>query len=354
MKIGDRLVGPEAPPFIIGEMSGNHGGSLEGALEIVDAIAEAGADAVKLQTYTPDTMTLDLALSSFHIDDPTSLWRGRSLYDLYAEARTPYEWHAPIFQRAREHGIAAFSSPFDPSAVDFLEGLHVPAYKIASLEITDLPLIRRAAQAARPLIISTGTASLGEIDDAVATARGAGCEEIMLLQCTTSYPASPTESNLRSIPMLVENFECLVGLSDHTLGIGAAVAAVAMGACAIEKHVTLSRDCGAVDAAFSIEPDELAQLVIESRVAWEALGSTVFGPTATELESRKYRRSLWVTEDLPAGTVLTTENVRALRPAGGLPPGRIEDVVGLAVSREVSRGTPLTWDLVKEAAPPNH
>ena len=277
MLIGDRPIGPDARPYVIAEMSGNHNQSLDRALRIVDAAAAAGADAIKLQTYTPDTMTLDIRAPGFLIDDPKSLWAGRQLYDLYREAHTPWAWHRPILDRARALGLHCFSTPFDDTAVDFLETLNVPAYKIASFECTDLPLIRKVAATGKPMIISTGMATLAEIDETVRTARAAGCRDLVLLKCTSTYPSTPLNTNLRSIPVLRDAFGCEVGLSDHTMGCGAAVAAVAFGACVIEKHFTESRAEGGVDAAFSLEPAEFAQLRIETERAWQALGAPSFG-----------------------------------------------------------------------------
>jgi N-acetylneuraminate synthase len=345
-KIAQRAVGVDQRPFVIAEMSGNHNQSLDRALAIVDAIADSGADALKLQTYTADTMTIPLREREFFISDPKSLWAGQSLYDLYRAAHTPWDWHGPIFEQAKKRGLIAFSTPFDPTAVDFLETLGVPAYKIASFENIDLPLIRKAASTGKPLIISTGMATVAEVDEAVRTARGAGCRHLVLLKCTSSYPAHPASSNLRAIPQLQSMFDCHVGLSDHTLGIGAAIASVAMGACVIEKHVTLSRAEGGVDAAFSLEPKELRELVAESTTAWQALGQARPGPSEEEKGSLVFRRSLYVCEDLAAGDVLTRENLRAIRPGLGLPPKFIEILLGKRVARDVSRGTPMSWDLL--------
>ncbi len=347
VKIASRLIGLGQPPFVIAEISGNHNGSLSRAMQIVESAAKAGAHAVKLQTYTADTMTLDISTGDFHISDPGSPWSGRSLYDLYRNAATPWEWHQPIFKRCRELGMIAFSTPFDASAVDFLESLDVPCYKIASFENTDLPLIRKAASTGRPLIISTGMASAGEIDEAVRTARSAGCRGVALLKCTSSYPADPSESNLATIPNLRETFRCEVGLSDHTLGIGAAVAAVALGATIIEKHVTLSRADGGVDALFSLEPAELAALLLETERAWRAMGSVHFGPTASEIPSLQFRRSLYVAKEMKAGDVFDTTNLRAVRPGRGLPPKYYDAVLGRRVRCDVAQGTPVSWDLVK-------
>lgn len=351
MRIGGNHVGLDSPPFIIAEMSGNHGGVLERALQIVDAAAAAGAHALKLQTYTADTMTLDIREGDFLISEQDNLWSGRSLYDLYEQAHTPWEWHEPIFERAREHGLAGFSSPFDASAVDFLEDLDVPAYKIASLENTDLPLIEAVASTGRPVIISTGLATLSEIDQAVSTARAAGCRDLVLLKCTSSYPSDPSESNLRSIPELRRLFGCEVGLSDHTLGIGAAVASVALGGSVIEKHVVLDRAAGDVDGAFSLEPPELQQLVTETETAWRSLGKVAFGPQPSEATSLRLRRSLYVTRDLPAGHRVGRDDVRAIRPGAGLSPAHLDDVLGQALATDVLRGTPVGWDLFRPPGP---
>jgi pseudaminic acid synthase len=346
MQIAQHSIGRSGPPFIIAEMSGNHNQSLERALSIVEAIAASGAHALKLQTYTADTMTLDLKDREFFIDDEHSPWKGTSLYALYQQAHTPWEWHAPLFERARQLGLAAFSTPFDATAVDFLESLGAPAYKIASFENTDLPLIRRVAATGKPLIISTGMANLAEIDEAVRTARAQRARDLVLLKCTSSYPASPAASNLAAIPQLRSSFDCEVGLSDHTLGIGVAVAAVALGATVIEKHVTLSRAEGGVDAAFSLEPPELAQLVRETHAAWLALGEVRFGPTESERGSLIFRRSLYVCEDLQPGDRLTAQNLRAIRPGYGLPPKFLDHLLGRRVRCAVMRGTPMSWELL--------
>lgn len=343
MQIAGRPIGPGHPPYIVAELSGNHGGSLERALKIVDAVAEAGVDALKLQTYTADTMTIDADTDDFIISEPASPWYGRRLYELYEQAHTPWEWHEAIFDRARAAGLAAFSAPFDVTAVDFLEDLDVPAHKIASFEATDLTLVRHAARTGKPMIISTGLATAGEVDAAVHAAREAGCQDLLVFKCTSAYPTSPRDSNLATIHHLEQLTRSPVGLSDHTQGIGAAVASVALGAVAIEKHVTLSRADETVDAAFSLEPHEVAQLVIESRRAWEAVGTVHYGPTAAEQDSLRLRRSLYVVEDIPAGAELTHDNVRAIRPGYGLPAGRIDEVIGLRASRRIPRGTPLDW-----------
>ena len=346
INIGGNILGEKYPPFIVAEMSGNHNQSLERALQIVVAAARAGAHGIKLQTYTADTMTLDVNKDDFFIEDADSLWQGRSLHDLYQEAYTPWEWHEPIFKRCRELGLMAFSTPFDETAVDFLERLDAPCYKIASFENTDLPLIRKVAATGKPMIISTGMASVAEIDETVRVAREAGCEDLILLKCTSSYPASPEESNLLTIPHMQKLFNCPVGLSDHTMGIGAAVASVALGACLIEKHFTLSRADGGVDAAFSMEPGEMRQLVIETERAWQALGKINYGPGEQESKSLKFRRSLYIAKDMLAGEVLTPENLRIVRPGYGLEPKYYDVLLGKKVNQAVKKGTPLSWDLI--------
>lgn len=346
IRIAGRPIGRDHRPFVIAEMSGNHNQSLERALAIVDAAAKAGADALKLQTYTADTMTLDITEGEFFISDAGSLWAGKSLYDLYQEAHTPWEWHQPIFERAKELGMIAFSTPFDETAVDFLERLDTPAYKIASFENTDLPLIRKVAATGKPMIISTGMATIAEIDDAVRTARKAGCSDLVLLKCTSTYPATPTNSNVLTIPHMRQLFNCEVGLSDHTMGIGAAAAAVAHGASVVEKHFTLARADGGVDSAFSLEPSELASLVIETERAWQALGEVAYGPRVEEKKSLVFRRSLYIAEDMEAGEVLTPINLRCIRPGMGLAPGYYDLLLGKRVGRAVKRGTPVSWDIL--------
>lgn len=346
VKIAGRSIGLAQPPFVVAEMSGNHNQSLNRALEIVEAVAKSGAHALKIQTYTPDTMTLDLDEREFHISDPKSLWAGTSLYKLYGEAYTPWEWHRPIFERARELGLIAFSTPFDDSAVDLLESLKVPCYKIASFENTDLPLIRRVAATGKPLVISTGMATVAELDETVREARHAGCTQLILLKCTSTYPATPDTTNILTIPHLRELFDCEVGLSDHTRGVGVSVASVALGASVIEKHFTLSRADGGVDSTFSMEPAEMAQLVLETENAWQALGTVSYGVTEAERKSIQFRRSLYIVRDLKAGEVLTTENVRAIRPGLGLPTRYMEQVLGRTVKQAVSRGTALNWHLI--------
>jgi N-acetylneuraminate synthase len=346
MKIGERHVGPEHPPLVIAEMSGNHNQSLERALEIVEAAARSGAHALKLQTYTADTMTIDLDRGEFRIEDPRSLWNGRTLYDLYREAHTPWEWHEPIFRRARELGLLCFSTPFDETAVELLERLGAPAYKIASFENTDIPLIERVAATGKPMIVSTGMATVAELDESVRAARRAGCKDLVLLKCTSTYPATPENTNAVTIPHMRALFGCEVGLSDHTMGIGAATAAVALGATVIEKHFTLRRADGGVDSAFSLEPEELRALVVETERAWQSLGAVTYGGTRAEEASKRFRRSLYVVKDVRKGEPLTRENVRAIRPGFGLPPRFLADVLGRRAKADTPRGTPLRWDLV--------
>ncbi|GAA5095587.1 pseudaminic acid synthase [Microbacterium yannicii] len=344
--IAGRPVGTEHPPFVIAEVSGNHGGDLDRALAIIDAAADAGADAVKFQTYTADTITIDVDARAFRVSDEHGLWGGRTLYELYTQAHTPWAWHEAMFARARERGVIPFSSPFDATAVALLEGLDAPAYKIASLEIGDTALLRTVAATGRPVILSNGAASLLEATQAIQTLRDGGAAEIILLSCVSSYPADPREANVRSIPTLRAALDVEVGFSDHTPGIGAALAAVAHGASVIEKHLTISRADGGVDAAFSLEPGEFALLTQEARHAWEALGDATPGFTPGEAESRRLRRSLWVVEDVRAGAVVSADNVRSIRPAGGLAPSDWATVAGRTFARDVRRGTPLSWDLI--------
>jgi N-acetylneuraminate synthase len=342
----ESLIRENNGPFIVAEVSGNHNGDLQRALRIVDAIAETGANAVKFQTYTADTITIDSDQPRFKISDDHPLWGGRNLHALYTEAHTPWEWHQVLFDRAREHGLVPFSSPFDRGAVDLLESLDAPIYKIASLEIGDVDLLRAVARTGKTVILSNGAASLSDLDLAVRTIRGEGNNDIVILCCTSSYPADPSESNLRGIPVLADMFGVRAGLSDHTMGIGAAIAAVALGACVIEKHVTLDRSAGGVDADFSLEPQELKQLVLESRRAWESLGSPTFVPTDSEAESLKLRRSLCVVKDVRKGDEVSGDNVRSIRPAGGLEPKFLDSVIGRKFNADVSRGTPLTWEVI--------
>lgn len=346
ISIAGREVGLDSPPFVVAEMSGNHNQSLERALEIVEAAAACGAHALKIQTYTADTMTIDVKEREFFISDPASLWKGASLYSLYQQAHTPWDWHSRIFERARELGLIPFSSPFDETAVDFLESLQAPCYKIASFENTDLPLIRKAARTGKPLIISTGMATLAELDESVRAARTAGCHDLILLKCTSTYPATPENSNLLTIPHMQAAFDCQVGLSDHTMGIGVAVAGTALGATLIEKHFTLRRADGGVDSAFSLEPEELRALVVETERAWQSRGSVCYGSTAAEEKSLALRRSLYAVRDIAAGEMLCAENVRAIRPGLGLAPKYYDMLLGRRASRAVRRGTPLTWELI--------
>ena len=341
--ISGRLLGRNQPPFIIAEMSGNHNKSLEQAIRIVEAAAASGAHALKIQTYTPDTMTLDLDEREFHISDSNSLWAGTSLYKLYGEAYTPWEWHKPIFARAKELGLIAFSTPFDDTAVDFLESLDVPCYKIASFENTDLPLIRRVAATGKPLIISTGMATVAELDETVQAARSAGCKDLVLLKCTSTYPATAENTNILTIPHLRELFDCEVGLSDHTMGIGVSVASVALGATVIEKHFTLNRGDGGVDSSFSMEPSEMAQLILETERAWQSMGQVSYGPTDAEMKSLQFRRSLYVVKAIKAGEIFTRENVRAIRPGLGLPTKYLDVILGKTVKRDLPKGTAVSW-----------
>jgi pseudaminic acid synthase len=346
MTIGDRTVGPGHAPFIVTEMSGNHNQSLERALTIVEAAAQCGAHALKLQTYTPDTMTLNIDAGEFHIEDKDSLWQGSSLYKLYGQAYTPWEWHRPIFERCQELGMICFSTPFDATAVDFLQELEVPAYKIASFENTDLQLIRKVAKTGKPMIISTGMATVAELDETVQAARDSGCGNIILLKCTSTYPASPEDTNILTIPHMRELFDLPVGLSDHSMGVGVAVASVALGAVLIEKHFTLARTDGGVDSGFSLEPDELRSLVVETERAWQSLGKVNYGRTEKEKKSLQFRRSLYVIKDVKAGESLSEENLRAIRPGLGLPPKFYDQLLGRRVTRDVRQGTPASWELL--------
>ncbi|MBW4576222.1 MAG: pseudaminic acid synthase, partial [Aphanothece sp. CMT-3BRIN-NPC111] len=324
----------------------NHNQSLERALEIIEAAAKAGVHALKLQTYTADTMTLNIGEGEFYIDDAKSLWHGKSLYHLYQQAYTPWEWHKPILDRCKELGIIGFSTPFDATAVDFLESLNVPCYKIASFENTDLPLIRKVASTGKPTIISTGMATVADLDEMVRTAKEAGCQDLVMLKCTSSYPATPADTNLLTIPHLRDLFGVQVGLSDHTMGIGVAVASVALGATVIEKHFTLRRADGGVDSAFSMEPEEMRQLVIETERSWQALGKIRYGPTAPEKGSLIYKRSLYVAQDMKAGDIFTSNNLKALRPGLGLPPRYYDILLGKQIKQNAKMGTPISWDLV--------
>ncbi|MCY7294527.1 pseudaminic acid synthase [Alteromonas sp. a30] len=348
IQIGDYVVGTQSP-FIIAELSGNHGQDISVAKRMIDEAAKAGAHAIKLQTYTPDSMTLDVDNEHFVINEKDSLWYGESLHKLYARAATPYEWHEPLFQHANSLGMEAFSSPFDEDAVDFLDALGVPCFKIASFELTDLPLIRKAASKGKPLIMSTGMATLSEIEEAVSTAKQAGCDEIILLKCTSTYPASPENTNLLTIPHMREAFGCHVGLSDHTAGIGVSVASVVLGAPVIEKHFVLDRSAGGVDAEFSIEPNELNALVLESARAYQALGNVVYGGSKAEEKAKYYRRSIFISENISAGDKITKDNIKIVRPALGLSPKHLDDVLGQTVSKDLTKGTPLSWDVISRS-----
>jgi N-acetylneuraminate synthase len=345
--IRDKKIGVGEPPFIIAEMSGNHNQSLERALEIVEAVAKSGAQALKIQTYTADTMTIDLDEREFHISEEESLWAGSSLYKLYGQAYTPWDWHQPIFEKAKDLGLIAFSTPFDETSVDFLEKLNVPCYKIASFENTDLPLIRRVAATGKPIIISTGLATIAELEDAVNAARSVGCKDLILLKCTSSYPAKSSDANISTIPHMRDLFGCEVGLSDHTLGIGVAVASVALGATVIEKHFTLSRDDGGVDSAFSMEPEEMSQLVVETERAWNAIGKVNYGITESENKSRAFKRSLYIVNDMNSGDILTSANVKAIRPGLGLPIKYLGIILGRKLKKNVLKGTPLSWEILE-------
>lgn len=333
-------------PLIVAEISGNHNGSLKRALDIVRAAADAGAHAVKIQTYTADTITLDVDTPAFRISEGHELWGSRTLYNLYQEAHTPWDWHEPIFELSRDLGMKAFSSPFDETAVEFLESLEVPMYKIASMEIVDLPLITQVAETGKPMIVSVGTASIQEVAAAVEAARKGGCTDLTLLICTSSYPALPDDAHLRRIPAVAELFGVNVGMSDHTLGVGVSIAATALGATVVEKHVTLSREDGGVDAAFSLEPAELRQLVEGCEAAARALGSADVWSTSTENESLRLRPSLYVTTDVTVGETISPANVRSVRPAGGLPPADLDRVMGRTFRKDAAKGTPVTWDLL--------
>ncbi|MGE7836045.1 pseudaminic acid synthase [Viridibacillus arvi] len=344
IEIKGRKIGKCYKPFIIAEMSGNHNQSLDRALKIVELAAEAGVDAIKIQTYTPETMTLDITTGEFFIADESNPWKGTSLYELYKEAYTPWEWHKHIFDRAKELGIIIFSTPFDDTAVDFLEKLDVPLYKIASFENTDIPLIKKVASTGKPLIVSTGMASVAELDELVRTAKEAGCNDLILLKCTSTYPATPENTNISTIPHMGELFDLQIGLSDHTMGTGVAVASVALGATVIEKHFTLSREDGGVDSAFSMEPEEMKALVVETERAWQAIGSVTYGPTEKEKESLKFRRSIYVAKDILVGEKFTKENVKIVRPGYGLEPKYFDRILGKIASKNFKEGTPLTFE----------
>lgn len=344
IKVGDCLIGRNQRPFTIAEMSGNHNQSLERALSIVDAAAEAGADAIKLQTYTADTMTIKGAHT---ISEKSSLWYGQELHDLYKMAYTPWEWHTEIFKRAKSRGLIAFSSPFDSTAVDFLETLNVPLYKVASFENTDHPLLKRIAKTGKPVIMSTGVSTISDIYESVKVLKQNGCNELVLLKCTSTYPSTPENTNLLTIPLLQQIFSnCVIGLSDHTMGIGAAIAAVGLGARVIEKHFTLRRADGGVDSAFSMEPHEFKMLTVESKTAFLALGHPELGVTQVEEPSIKYKRSIYVSAPIARGEVFTEQNIRVVRPGNGLPPKFFETILGKHANRNYEPGIPLSWDIL--------
>ncbi len=347
IEIAERKIGPGQPPYIIAEMSGNHNGELERALALIEAAAEAGADAVKLQTYTADTITIDCDKPDFRIEG--GLWGGRSLYELYGEAHTPWDWHDRLFAKGRDLGITVFSAPFDFTAIDLLESLAAPAYKIASFEAVDLPLVERAAATGKPLIISTGMADLGEIGEVVNAARAAGCRRLALLHCVSGYPTPAGDANLLTLPDMARRFGVMVGLSDHTLTHEAPVAAVALGAPIIEKHVTLKRADGGPDAAFSLEPDELAALTASCRIAWQTLGRPHYDVKESEKSSVVFRRSLYVVADVARGEAFTADNLRSIRPGYGLAPKHLPEIIGRRAARAIDRGTAFDWSMVAEA-----
>ncbi|MGZ3691933.1 MAG: pseudaminic acid synthase [Pseudobdellovibrio sp.] len=346
--IGSVKVGPGHKPFLVAEMSGNHNQSLERALEIVEAAAKAGAHAMKLQTYTPDTMTLDVKTDGFTINDDKSLWKGRNLYDLYREAYTPWEWHGPIMKKCNELGILCFSTPFDESAVDFLESLNVPCYKIASFENTCIPLIKKVAKLKKPMIISTGMASVGELEETVKTVKALGCEDLILLKCTSTYPATPANTNISTIPHMRDLFDVQIGLSDHTMGTGVSVASIALGAVMIEKHFTLRRADGGVDSTFSMEPEEFKSLAVESERAWQSLGKITYGTqSAQEEKSKAFRRTIYIAENVKDGDVLNEKNIRCVRPGFGLETKYYEQILGRKVNRDLEKGTPMKLEYLR-------
>lgn len=346
IKIGDFIINEKSRPFIIAEMSGNHNQSVDRALEIIDAAAECGADAVKLQTYTPDTMTIDHDKGLFYIDDPKSLWNGNTLYDLYKTAHTPWEWHKQIFDRAKEKGIMIFSTPFDASSVDFLETLDVPAYKIASFENKDWELLKKVAKTNKPVIMSTGASTISEISESVAVLKKNGCNDIILLKCTSTYPATPESTNLKTIPHMKDIFDCFTGLSDHTMGIGVPIASVALGAKVIEKHFTLDRSDGGVDSDFSIEPQELKSLVTECERAHQSLGKISYDILKDEESSLRFKRSIYVVKDIQKGEKFDKKNIRIIRPGDGMEPKYYQKIIGKESKNALKRGTPMSWELL--------
>lgn len=344
IRLGQRAIGPGEAPFIIAELSGNHDQSLDKALAMVDAAAACGADAIKIQTYNADSMTLDIRNGDFVIQDPGNLWQGKSLYELYQLAMTPWDWHQAIFDRARQHGMQAFSTPFDQAAVEYLEQLNVPCYKIASFENSDHALLAAVAKTGKPVIMSTGMATQTELAESVEVLRKHGCKKLILLKCTSHYPADPVDANLVTIPHLAQLFSCQVGLSDHTAGIGVAVASVVLGATVIEKHFVLNRSEGGVDAEFSLEPDEFTALVQECKRAAVALGKVTYGGTDKEQASRKYRRSLYIAEDMQAGDIFTQSNLRSVRPGFGLEPKYLPMLLGKPIKKAAAKGTAISWE----------
>ncbi|RYD83626.1 MAG: pseudaminic acid synthase [Sphingobacteriales bacterium] len=345
IRIGNITVGEKHKPFIIAEMSGNHNQSLDRAMAIIDAAADAGAHAIKLQTYTADTLTINYSKGLFYIEDQSSLWKGRNLYDLYKQAYTPWEWHKPIFEHAAKRGLLAFSSPFDETSVDFLEELNVPAYKIASFENNHHPLLKKVAKTGKPVIMSTGLSNVSDVDESVRVLRDAGCKDIILLKCTSTYPSTPENTHVNTIPHMQAIFNCQVGLSDHTMGIGAAIAAVALGARVVEKHFTLRRADGGVDSAFSLEPEEMAALVTETERAFLSLGQVQLCIQKSEEKSIRFKRSIYVVEDIKAGETFTEKNIRVIRPGDGLHPRYFESLLGKKAKLDIEAGTPLTFDL---------
>ncbi|MFT5546018.1 pseudaminic acid synthase [Rheinheimera aquimaris] len=346
IKLGQRAIGPGEAPFIIAELSGNHDQSLDKALAMVDAAAACGADAIKIQTYTADSMTLDIRSGDFVIQDPGNLWQGKSLYELYQLAMTPWDWHQAIFERANALGMLAFSTPFDLAAVEFLEQLNVPCYKIASFENSDHALLAAVARTGKPVIMSTGMATQTELAESVEVLKKNGCQQLILLKCTSHYPADPVDANLATIPHLAQLFDCQVGLSDHTAGIGVAVASVVLGASVIEKHFVLDRSEGGVDAEFSLQPEEFSALVQECKRAAVALGKVTYGGTAKEQASRKYRRSLYIAADMQPGDIFTSANLRSVRPGLGLEPKYLPMLLGKPIKKAASKGTPMSWELL--------
>lgn len=346
IRINKVVIGTEHEPFMIAEISGNHNQSLEKAIKIIDAAADSGAHAVKLQTYTADTLTINVDHGEFFISDSKSLWKGRSLYDLYEEAHTPWEWHKALFDRAKERGMLCFSTPFDETAVDFLESLDMPVYKIASFENNHIPLLKKIAATGKPVIMSTGISTLADIALAVQTLRSNGCKDIVLLKCTSTYPATPENTNIRTIPHMAQMFNCHVGLSDHTMGVGVAIGAVAMGARVIEKHFTIDRSEGGVDSTFSMEPAEFRTLVDETKKAFQSLGEVTYGILPEELKSLTFKRSLYIVEDMSEGEILTKKNLRIIRPGLGLAPKYLEQMLGKKINCNVKKGTALTFDLI--------